>query len=224
MELARCLQECSPELFHYHKLSLLPFPRIWQYIQPAPQPHTTCNLPAQHIYIQLPHLLGHPRPATWKAYAKLKKLSESISGGSSVCLWSLFSLYRAHCRQCVFADISVLNGVPHGGSGFTVWAARNTHSKHRCVLVMPVWMQNALTYSEKTLRLSVVPFIRCHHLMLQHDHVQPMLQASVHISRKPKLFQLWHVWHCVCDKMAFKLLWSSRGMQLSILIHQQGYI
>lgn len=100
-----------------------------------------------------------------------------------------------------------------------VWAGRNTHSKHKCVLLMPIWMHNALRYSENTLRLTVVPF-GCYHLMLQHDYVQPMLQASVYISWKPKLLWLWHVWHRLCDKMAFKLLWSARSTQLLILIHQ----
>lgn len=120
-----------------------------EYIQPASQPHTTCNLPAQHIYIQLPHLLDHLRPATWKAYAKLKKLSESISGGSSVCLSSLFSLYRVHCRQCVFADISVLNGVPHGGSGF-MYGQAEIHTANTSAFY---WCQFECTMHWDTVRI-----------------------------------------------------------------------
>ena len=63
---------------------------------------------------------------------------------------------------------------------------------------------NAQIYLDEIQRPVVVPFIRHHHLMFQHDNAWPMSQGSVHNSKKLKMSQFshglnthvwWHGWH-----------------------------
>ncbi len=63
--------ECS---FLYHKPSPKVFQRIWQYIQPASQPQTTCNLNIQDL-----HLQDRLRPATRTAVATIGLHNQRIS-------------------------------------------------------------------------------------------------------------------------------------------------
>ena len=72
------------------------------------------------------------------------------------------SLYDVVCER--FADVNVVNRVPHGGGGVMVWTG--TDNKHNGTL-------NAQRYRDEILRPVVVPFIHCHHLMFQHDNAQP---------------------------------------------------
>ena len=52
-----------------------------------------------------------------------------------------------------FADVNVVNRVPHGGDGVMVWAG--------------------ISNLNAEIRPIVVPFIRRHHLMFQQDNTRP---------------------------------------------------
>ncbi len=70
-------QSCCPWIecsFLYHKPSPKAFQRIWQYIQPASQPQTTCNIHIQHL-----HLQDRLRPATQTAAATIGLHNQRIS-------------------------------------------------------------------------------------------------------------------------------------------------
>ncbi len=80
-------QSCCPWIecsFLYHMPSPNAFQRIWQYIQLASQPQTTCNYTSQGPPHQHLHLQDRLRPATRTAAAAneefLHKLSETVSG------------------------------------------------------------------------------------------------------------------------------------------------
>jgi hypothetical protein len=79
-----------------------------------------------------------------------------------------FQLNRTDGRQrvwrCVcehFAYVSVVKRVPHDGGGVMVWAGINYRQ------------QTQLHFIDEILRPIVVPLIRHHHLMFQHDNAQP---------------------------------------------------
>ena len=91
---------------------------------------------------------------------------------------SRFQLYRANGRQLVwrragerFADVNVVNRMPHGGSGVMVWAGINYGQRTQLNFIDG--NLNAQRYRDKILRPIVVPFIRRHHLMFQHDNAWP---------------------------------------------------
>lgn len=75
VQLTRWLQHCPPDLLpvnwmlHFPIVSLLQrCLRIWQYFQPPSRPHTTYNHASLGLYhIQLHHLQGCVRQATWTA-------------------------------------------------------------------------------------------------------------------------------------------------------------
>ncbi len=74
------LQSCFPRIecsFLYHKPSPKAFQRIWQYIQPASQPQTTCN----HTSPGPPHPASSSRlrPATRTAAATISLHNQRIS-------------------------------------------------------------------------------------------------------------------------------------------------
>ena len=68
-----------------------------------------------------------------------------------------------------FVDVNVVNSVSHGGGGVMVWAG----------ISYGQWTQlhfidgnfNAQRYRDAILRPIVMPFIRRHHLMFQHDYL-----------------------------------------------------
>ncbi len=75
-------QSCCPWIeysFLYHKPSPKAFQGIWQYIQPASQPQTMCNTPAQDLHIQHLHLQDRLRPATRTAAATIGLHNQRIS-------------------------------------------------------------------------------------------------------------------------------------------------
>ena len=93
---------------------------------------------------------------------------------------SQFQLYRAHGRQrlwrCMgerFADVNVVNRVPHGGSGVMIWAGISY--EQRTQLYFIDGNLNAQRYRDEILRPIVVPFIRRHHLMFQHGNARPLV-------------------------------------------------
>jgi hypothetical protein len=73
--------------------------------------------------------------------------------------------------RCVgeqFADIIMVNKVPYGGGGVMVWAGiRYGQQKQQHFIDGNL---NAQTYRDEILWPIVVPFIRHHHLMFQHDN------------------------------------------------------
>ncbi|CDQ98543.1 unnamed protein product [Oncorhynchus mykiss] len=84
---------------------------------------------------------------------------------------SRFQLYRADGRQrvwCIvgkcFSDVNVVNRVPHGGGGVIVWAG---------IRYGQLTQLHFLYGNLNAQRYIVVPFIRHHHLMFQHDNARP---------------------------------------------------
>ncbi len=91
---------------------------------------------------------------------------------------SQFSLYRADGRQRVwhrvgewFADVNVVDRVPHGGGGVMVWAGACYGQRTQVHFIDGIL--NAQRYRDEILRPNVVPFIYDQHLMLQHDNARP---------------------------------------------------
>jgi transposase len=70
-----------------------------------------------------------------------------------------------------FADVNVVNRVPHGGGGVIVWAGISYGQ--RTQLHFSDGNLNAQRYCDEILRPIVVPFINSNHLMFQHDNLQP---------------------------------------------------
>ncbi len=100
---------------------------------------------------------------------------------------SRFSLYRADGRQhvwrCVgerFADVNVVDRMAHGGGGVMVWAGVCYGQRTQVHFIDGIL--NPQRYRDEILRPIVVPFIRDHHLMLQHDNARP------HVARICKQF------------------------------------
>jgi hypothetical protein len=67
-----------------------------------------------------------------------------------------------------FADVNILNRVPHGGGRVMVWAGISYGPRTQLSFING--NLKAQSYSEEILRLIVVPFI--HHLMIQHDNAR----------------------------------------------------
>ncbi len=90
---------------------------------------------------------------------------------------SQFSLYRASGRQCVwhhagkqFAHGNVVNRVPHSG-GSMVWAGISYGQRTQVHFIDGNF--NAQRYDDEIPWPIVMPFVRHHHLMWQHDYARP---------------------------------------------------
>ena len=113
---------------------------------------------------------------------------------------------RVWCRVGEkFVGVIILNWVPHGGSGVMVWAGISYRQQ---ILLHFIYVNlNAQRYRDKILRPIVVPFIRCHHLMFQHDNALP------HVTRVCKQFlevEHFHGLHThqICHSLSmFGMLW-----------------
>ena len=70
-----------------------------------------------------------------------------------------------------FADVNVVNRVPHVGGRVMVWAGISYRQLTQLHFIDG--NLNAQRYRDEFLRPIDVPFIRRHHLMFQHDNVQP---------------------------------------------------
>ena len=70
-----------------------------------------------------------------------------------------------------FADVNVVNRVPHGGGGVMVWAGISYGQRTQLHFIDG--NLNAQRYRDEIPRPIVVPFIRHHHLMFQHDNARP---------------------------------------------------
>jgi hypothetical protein len=77
----------------------------------------------------------------------------------------------ALCGGERFADVNVVNRVPHGGSGVMVWAGISYGQQTQLHYIDG--NLNAQSDRDKILRPIVVPFIRRHHRMFQHDNARP---------------------------------------------------
>jgi hypothetical protein len=69
------------------------------------------------------------------------------------------------------ADVNVVSKVPHVGGGVMVWA--DISYGQRTQLHLSDGNLNAQRYRDEILRPIVVPFIRRHQLMFQHDNARP---------------------------------------------------
>jgi hypothetical protein len=79
------------------------------------------------------------------------------------CVWS--------CVGERFADVNIVNRVPHGGSGVVVWAGTSYGQRNQLHFING--NLNAQRYHHKILRPIVVLFISRHHLMFQNDNARP---------------------------------------------------
>ena len=70
-----------------------------------------------------------------------------------------------------FADITIVNRVPHGGGGVMVWEGISYGQQIQLHFIDG--NLNAQRYRDEILRPIVVPFIHLHHLMFQHDKALP---------------------------------------------------
>jgi hypothetical protein len=62
-----------------------------------------------------------------------------------------------------FADVKVVNRVPHGGSGVMVWAGISIEQQRQLHFIDG--NLNAQRYTDKILRPIIVPFAHRYHLM-----------------------------------------------------------
>ncbi len=126
-------QSCCPWIecsFLYHKPSPKAFQRIWQYIQPASQPQTTCNhtsrtstssiFTSKIIWDQTPGQLL--QQSVWITKEFLHKLSETVSG-KLICMLVILIGVSTWLRFVVVTDLSVklitFDGVWHFGEVFS---------------------------------------------------------------------------------------------------------
>jgi hypothetical protein len=72
-----------------------------------------------------------------------------------------------------FADVNVVNRVPHGGGGVMLWAGISYGQGTQLHFIDFIDNLNAQRYCDEILKPIVVPFIHRHHLMFQHDNAQP---------------------------------------------------
>ena len=102
-----------------------------------------------------------------------------------------------------FADVNVVNRVPHGGGGVMVWV---TDNEHNCIVSMAIWMQrDTVMRSWGPLSCHSSPAIpSCFRIM----HCT-MSQGSVHSSWKLKIAQFFHGHtHQTCHPLSmFGMLW-----------------
>ena len=125
---------------------------------------------------------------------------------------SRFQLYRADGRQHAllrvgerFADVNVVNSVPHGGGGVMVWAGICYGQQTQLHFING--NLNAQRYRDEILRYIVVVFILRHHLMFQHDNVRlhvarictqflEVENVPIHpwLANSPDISPIEHVW------------------------------
>jgi hypothetical protein len=81
------------------------------------------------------------------------------------------SMCMASCVGKRFADVKVVNRLPHGSGGVMVLAGIR-HGQQTQVHFI-IGNLNAERYCDEILGPIVMPFIYRHHLMFQHDNAQP---------------------------------------------------
>ena len=117
-----------------------------------------------------------------------------------------FNCSRQHVWRCVgegFDDVNVVNRVHHDGGGVTLWAGISYGQRTQLHFING--HLKAQRYRDEILRTIVVPFIRCHHLMFQHDNAQP------HVAR-------------ICTQFLEAenvqvLLWTAYSLDMSLIEH-----
>ena len=80
-----------------------------------------------------------------------------------------------HVRER-FADVNIVNTVPHGGGGVMLWAVIS--SGWRTQLHFIDGNLNTQRYIDEILKPIVVPFIRRHHLLFQNDDALPRVARN----------------------------------------------
>jgi hypothetical protein len=113
---------------------------------------------------------------------------------------SRFQLYQADGRQCVwccvckrFADVNIVNRVPHCGSGVVVWEGLNYGQQ--TYLHFIDGNLNAQRYRDEILKPIVVPFFRHHRSCFSMIMHGPMSKGFVHNLWKLKMPQFFHGLH-----------------------------
>ena len=108
-----------------------------------------------------------------------------------------------------FADVIFVNRVPHSGSGVMVRAGISYGQQTQLHFIDS--NLNAQRYRDEILWPIVVPFIRRHYLMFQHEVMHgPVSQGSIHSSWKLKMSQffLGLCTHQICHRLSmFGMLW-----------------
>ena len=106
-----------------------------------------------------------------------------------------------------FADVNVVNRVPNGGGGVMVWAGISYGQ--RTQLHFFNGNLNAQRYRDEILRPFVVPFIRRHHLMFQHDNAQPhVTRICIQFLEAENVPVLpWHAYSA--DMLAIEHVWDA---------------
>ena len=90
-----------------------------------------------------------------------------------------------------FADVNIVNRVPHGGSGVMVWAGISYGQQTQLHYIDG--NLNAQSDRDKILRPIVVPFIRRHHTMLQYYKAENVLVLPLP-TYSPSMSPIEHVW------------------------------
>jgi transposase len=130
------------------------------------------------------------------------------------------SNWPCNCRPRVwrhvgkrFADANVENRLLHGGSGVMVWAGISYGQQTQLHFIY--CNLNSQRYRDKILRPIVVPFIRRHHIMFQHDNARPhdaricsqFLEAEnvsvlPRLEYAPDMSPIEHVWEVLEKKLS----------------------
>lgn len=176
------------------------FPRIWQHIEPTTQP-CVITLAKDHL-VSSQARSQKSRPDSWwnSWFAKqqfLHKLSVTVSG-KLICM--LISLTR------VLTSLQFWDGKSRALA--TPWANPISwyQDGDKWASRLQFTDRNSKTqrYSNNTVLGPIVtPFIRCHHLMLQHDKAQPHF---------PWICTQFFRWKCSSSCMACRLgVWGQYG-------------
>lgn len=151
-------------------VELARWPQYYCSMSNQPHNHRPCVTTAtQDLHFQHLHLQDPLRPTTQTATAPAISLHNRRLG-----YWrfgEVFSPWMNPSWNCIwrrvgewFADVSVVNGVAHGGSGVHLW----------CKWVHFIdGILNARRYCDEILTIIIVLFIHNPHLMLQHDNSRP---------------------------------------------------
>ena len=131
-----------------------------------------------------------------------------------------------------FADVYVVNRLPHGGGWVMVWA--DIRYGQRTQLHFINGNLNAQRYRDETLRPIVVPFNRRHDLMFQHDNAQShvarictqFLEAE-HVpvlpwpAYAPDMSPIEHVWDALDRRVRQRVPVPANLQQLRTSFHNQ---
>uniref|UniRef100_A0A4W5RWZ2 Tc1-like transposase DDE domain-containing protein n=1 Tax=Hucho hucho TaxID=62062 RepID=A0A4W5RWZ2_9TELE len=119
------------------------------------------------------HTHTHLQPQTFTRPIQWKWSLTNVNYLGIVIPCNVHDLYKLNYIPVIemFADVNVVNRVPHSGGGVMVWAGISYGQ--RAQLHFIDGNLNAQRYCDEILRPIVVPFICRHHLIFQHDNALP---------------------------------------------------